>query len=48
MTFVQWLFSLGSAQAARNVAGALEARRQAEARVDAVAHCLVERIPAAA
>jgi hypothetical protein len=48
MRVVRWLLELGAERAASNAARVLDARRQADARVDALADRLVERIPTAA
>ena len=48
MTLVRWLMSLGTTQAASNAGAVLEARRRAEAQVDAVARSVAQRIPSAA
>ena len=48
MTLVRWLLTLGTAQAANNAGHVLEARRRAEAQVDAAARRLAEHVAAAA
>jgi hypothetical protein len=48
MAIVSWLITLGTSRAAANAGAVLEARRRAEAHVDAVAVHVSQRVPAAA
>ena len=48
MTFVRWLLKLGTVGATSNAGAVLDARRRAEADVEALARRLVERVPSAA
>jgi hypothetical protein len=48
MTFVTWLLRLGAGRATSNAARVLDARRRAEAEVEAVANRLVDRLRPAA
>ncbi len=48
MTLVHWLMRLGTTQAASNAAAVLDARRRAEANVDAVAQNVAQRVSSAA
>jgi len=48
MTFITWLVRLGTERAASNAGNVLDARRRAEAEVDAVANGLVSGVPVAA
>ena len=48
MTFMRWLLSLGADRATSNAAAVLSARRRAEARIDALANRLVDKVPTAA